>query len=175
VRLYTIGHSTRSYADFVATLHAYDVTTLVDIRRFPRSRRNPQFDADALANALPGDGIAYVAMPELGGRRTPRDSGSDERNAGWREKPFRSYADYASTDRWRAAFAELLARAATETCAIMCAVAVWWRCHRRIVADHAIAHGIEVIHIFSATKSEPGTLTPFARVDGEFVTYPASA
>jgi uncharacterized protein (DUF488 family) len=172
--LYTIGHSTRTYAELVAALHAHDIDTLADVRRFARSRTNPQFNGDALAKRLPAAGIAYTTMPTLGGRRSTvkKSARATRRNAAWRVPAFRAYADYCATPEWRAAFGELLALAEERTVAIMCAEAVWWRCHRRIIADHALARGLAVVHIFSATKAEPATLTPFGRVARGAVTYP---
>jgi uncharacterized protein (DUF488 family) len=161
-RLYTIGHSNRTVEELVAALHAWGVTTLVDIRHFTRSRANPQFNAASLRRLLPANGIAYVVMTELGGRR--RATGS-ERNAGWRNASFKSYADYAESAAFQDALAELFSLAARETCAIMCAEAVWWRCHRRIVADYAITRRVPVMHIFTATKVVRATRTPFASYD----------
>ncbi len=163
-RLYTIGHSTRTFAELVAALRAWGVTTLVDIRQFGRSRANPQFDATQLRRRLPRAGIAYVEMRDLGGRR--HRSGADpERNAGWHHTAFRYYADYAETPAFQDALARLLELAGTTTCAIMCAEAVWWRCHRRIVADYAITRRVSVFHIFTKTKADRATRTPFAVFD----------
>ncbi len=164
-RLYTIGHSTRSYAELVAALRAWQVVTLVDIRHFTRSRANPQFNAAALRRKLPRDGIAYIELPGLGGRRGRAKDIDPARNAGWTHPAFKNYADYAETAAFRDALGELLERAATETCAIMCAEAVWWRCHRRIVTDYAITRGVPVFHIFTEAKAERATRTPFAKVD----------
>jgi uncharacterized protein (DUF488 family) len=172
--LYTIGHSTRTYEELVAALRAFDVTTLIDIRRFTRSRTNPQFDEPALRDKLPADGIAYVALPELGGRRT-RSKEQPERNAGWRVAAFHGYADYAETPEFQTAFATLLEHAARGTCAIMCSEMLWWRCHRRIVADYALTRGLEVSHIFHATKAEAAERSAFAKLDRKTQTlrYPA--
>jgi uncharacterized protein (DUF488 family) len=175
-RLYTIGHSTRSYDELVAALRAWDVTTLVDVRHFTRSRANPQFNAASLRRRLPRAGIAYVHLPDLGGRRGRSRDVAPERNAGWTHAAFKNYADYAETPAFAAALAELLALAARETCAIMCAEAVWWRCHRRIVADYALTRRVPVFHIFTPTKATRATRTPFARVDRRTHTlrYPAA-
>jgi uncharacterized protein (DUF488 family) len=161
--LYTIGHSTRSVDELIEALRAWNVETVVDIRHFTRSRRNPQFNADVLEAALRDAGIAYVALPELGGRRGRAKDGSTQ-NAGWHHPAFKNYADYATTESFAEAFETLLTRAARSTCAVMCAEAVWWRCHRRIVADYAIASGVPVIHIFTARKAEPAVKTSFAEV-----------
>ena len=174
--LYTIGHSTRTVAELIEALRAWSVDSLVDIRHFRRSRRNPQFNEDALAPALADAGISYLALQGLGGRRG-RAKGSPSHNEGWHHPAFRNYADHAATEAFAGAFEALLERAARSTCAVMCAEAVWWRCHRRIVADYAIAHGVPVVHIFTASKAEPAVQTSFARVAraGERVTieYPA--
>ncbi|MBZ0231862.1 MAG: DUF488 domain-containing protein [Deltaproteobacteria bacterium] len=174
-RLYTIGHSTRTYPELVEVLRAWSVTTLVDIRHFTRSRANPQFNAQALRRKLPRDGITYVTMPMLGGRRGRAKTVAPDRNAGWTHPAFKHYADHAETPAFAAGLASLLARAATETCAIMCAEALWWRCHRRIVADYALTRRVPVFHIFTATKAERARRTPFARLDRRTRTlrYPA--
>ena len=176
-RLYTIGHSTRSYDELVEALTAWKVTTLVDIRHFTRSRANPQFNAAALRRKLPRDGIAYVELPALGGRRGRAKHVDPQRNAGWRHAAFKNYADYAETAAFAEGLASLLALARSATCAIMCAEAVWWRCHRRIVADYAITRRVSVFHIFTKTKAERATRTPFARVDRRTRTlrYPPGA
>jgi hypothetical protein len=164
-RLYTIGHTTRTYAQLVQILRAWKVTTLVDIRHFTRSRANPQFNATTLTRRLARDGIEYVVMTELGGRRGRSRDAAPARNAGWDHASFKNYADYAETPAFEQALAGLLARAATTTCAIMCAEAVWWRCHRRIVADYALTRGRRVFHIFDERKAQRATRTPFARLD----------
>src|SRR3954447_10412927 len=140
--MYTIGHSTRPLADFLELLHENEVGRLADIRRYPGSRRYPHFSSESLAHALPEAGIAYVHMPELGGRRKPRP---DSPNAAWRNEQFRGYADYMDTDEFRAAIERLLAF--PERTAIMCAEAVPWRCHRNLVADDLLRRGVRVLHI----------------------------
>jgi uncharacterized protein (DUF488 family) len=169
--LFTIGHSNRTLDELVVMLRAAQVRCLVDIRRFPRSRTNPQFNGDALTETLPGD-VRYTYMQALGGRRGKSEI-EPARNAGWQVKAFHHYADYALTDSFRQALAELLRLMVDEPCAIMCAEAVWWRCHRRIVTDHVLAHGVPVTHLLSLHKREPAKLTPFARVEGTVVCYPA--
>jgi hypothetical protein len=172
--LYTIGHSTRSLRELIDVLQAFGVTRLVDIRSIPRSRTNPQFNADVLPAALHGAGIAYVLLAALGGRRSKARGVAEDVNAGWRLRPFHNYADYAETAPFRAGLRELLALVSGETCAVMCAEAVWWRCHRRIVTDHALARGVRVVHLFTATKAEPATMTPFAVIGARGrVSYPA--
>ncbi|MGO9000199.1 MAG: HVA1 family protein [Polyangiaceae bacterium] len=174
--LYTIGHSTRPVEVLIDVLRAADVTCLVDIRRIPRSRTNPQFNLEVLPATLGEAGIAYVHSAALGGRRSKSKRVDDDANAGWDKAAFRNYADYAATPPFREGLRELLARAARETCAIMCAEAVWWRCHRRIVTDYALARGIPVVHLFTADESEEASLTPFAVVGTEGrVSYPPPA
>jgi uncharacterized protein (DUF488 family) len=165
VRLYTIGHSTRTLDELALALRAHGVTTVIDIRAFTRSRANPQFSGSALRRRLPRRGIAYVEMPELGGRRGRAKEIDPDRNAGWNNSAFKNYADYAETPAFRDALSTLLDRCRRETCAIMCAEAVWWRCHRRIVADYAITKRVPVWHIFTPTKATRATRTPFARFD----------
>lgn len=169
--LFTVGHSNRSLDALVAMLREHAVRCLVDIRRFPRSRTHPQFNGDALTLTLPAD-IRYAYLQVLGGRRGKSDV-EPARNAGWQVKAFHHYADYALSSEFRAGLGELLAQAAAERCAIMCAEAVWWRCHRRIVTDYALARGVAVTHLLGVGKAEPAKLTPFARVEGDDVFYPA--
>src|ERR1043165_4223038 len=135
-RLYTIGHSNRTFDDLVAALQAWDVTMLIDIRHFTRARANPQFNGAALQRRLPRKRIAYLAMHDLGGRRGRAKEIEPDRNAGWTNAAFKNYADYTESPAFQRALASLLVRAARQTCAIMCAEAVWWRCHRRTVADY---------------------------------------
>ena len=163
--LYTIGHSTRTYTELVETLRAWNVSTLVDIRRFTQSRTNPQFNESVLGPCLRKDGIAYLALPALGGRRSKSKVADPVRNAGWQNAAFKNYADYADTEPFVEGLARLMTLASRSTCAIMCSEVLWWRCHRRIVADHLLANGIPTFHIFTATAASPAALTPFARVD----------
>jgi uncharacterized protein (DUF488 family) len=172
--LYTVGHSTRSLDELIELLRAWKITRLVDIRTMPRSRTNPPFNEDVLAEALPAAGITYVHMPALGGLRARSKQVGEHVDAGWNEQSFRNYADYAQTAPFRAGLEQLLDMASRETCAIMCAEALWWRCHRRIVTDHVLARGVPVVHLFSDVKGEPASLTPFAVVGpGARVSYPA--
>jgi uncharacterized protein (DUF488 family) len=163
--LYTIGHSTRTYDELVATLRAWEVTSLIDIRKIPRSGTNPQFDRTRLVRRLPRAGISYHFMPGLGGRRPRSKTADPVRNAGWRVQSFHNYADYAETAPFGDALVSLLELAGAATSAIMCSEAVWWRCHRRIVTDYAITRGMRVSHIFTPTKATRATRTPFAQVD----------
>jgi len=168
--IYTIGHSTRSIDELVEALASFGVQMLADIRTVPRSRHNPQFNADALARALDDHGIRYVALPKLGGLRRPR---KDSPNGAWRNLSFRGYADYMLTTEFDAGLRELGAEAARATTAIMCAEAVPWRCHRSLIADALVARGHAVRHIMSDAKADEHKMTRFARVDGGRVTYPA--
>ncbi len=173
--LYTIGHSTRPAGELIDMLRELGVTRLVDIRSVPRSRTNPQFNLDVLPATLRSAEIAYVHLASLGGRRTQSGRVEEGANAAWQRRPFHNYADYAETAPFREGLRELLEMASRETCAIMCAEAVWWRCHRRIVADHVLAHGVPVVHVFSREKSEPASLTPFAVIGARArVSYPST-
>jgi uncharacterized protein (DUF488 family) len=162
--IFTIGHSTRSLAELVALLREARVERLVDVRSVPRSRANPQFNADALPEPLAAAGIFYTHLAALGGLRHHPKGAPPSPNTLWRSDAFRNYADYAMTPAFRAGLDELCARARDERCAIMCAEAVWWRCHRRIVADYLLARGISVAHIMGAGKHDPADLTLGARV-----------
>ncbi len=168
--LYTIGHSTRTLEELVSLLRAFEVAILADVRTIPRSRHNPQFDRGALGAALRRRRLRYVHLPELGGLRRAR---KDSPNGAWRNASFRGFADYMLTEGFEAGLAKLREIAATGTVAIMCAEAVPWRCHRSLIADALTARGARVEHIASATRATPHRLTPFARVQGRRVTYPA--
>ena len=172
--VYTVGHSTRTLEELVCVLRAWGVQTLVDVRTVPRSRTNPQFNADVLPGALHAEGIEYVRAPGLGGRRGKK-KGSPSRNTAWENESFRNYADYAETPAFAQALDELLERAARSTCAIMCAEAVWWRCHRRIIADYLLARGVPVRHILSEARAEDATPTPFLELEPDgTLSYPES-
>ncbi len=174
-RIYTIGHSNRTAEALVALLAANAVDLVVDVRRFPRSRRHPQFNIETLPRLFTGRGIGYLHMESLGGRR-PSALGNDASpNAGWREPGFRNFADYALTPPFRAALASLLDLAAGATPVIMCAEALWWQCHRRIISDYLLAAGAEVLHILGAEPPRPAALTPYAlvRADGAILYPPA--
>ena len=172
--IFTIGHSTRSFEAFVAALKAAGVDCVADVRRFPHSRRHPQFEGATLEAALPAQAIAYRHFAALGGRRGRAAVGAS-RNALWRETAFRNYADYAETPEFHAALAALRRLARERTVAVMCAEAVWWRCHRRIIADYLIAAGERVVHILDEGKLEPARLTQGAQpgADGT-VLYPGA-
>jgi uncharacterized protein (DUF488 family) len=168
-RVYTIGHSTRPIEDFLSLLRQHGVDVLVDIRTIPKSRRNPQYWHDALAASLADAGIAYRAIPALGGRRKTSPASI---NTAWRNASFRGYADHMQTAEFAEGLEQLLAIARAGTPAIMCAEAVPWRCHRSLVGDALLARGVEVIDIIGETSARPHALTPWARVEGERVIYP---
>lgn len=171
-RAFTVGHSRRSLAELVALLREAGVTDLIDVRRIPRSRFNPHFNGNALVAALPAHGIRYHAIPDLGGLRDNVSAGAA--NAGWKDPAFRAFADYAGTAAFARAYAELLARAVAAPSAIMCAERDWRHCHRQIIADRLIAEGFAITHLVGPGASEPGALTPFARLEpGGRVVYPA--
>lgn len=173
--IFTIGHSTHALPAFVALLQAHAVACVIDVRRLPGSRRYPQYDGPALAASLAPLDIGYVHLAALGGRRgrsLPVDEASP--NGFWQNASFRRYADYAMGDAFQATLAQLLQLSAERRCALMCAEVLWWRCHRRIIADHLLARGIAVSHIMTETRTDAATLTPGATIatDGT-VTYPA--
>jgi uncharacterized protein (DUF488 family) len=174
--VFTIGHSTRTIAAFAALLAEAGVDLLVDIRSIPRSRTNPQFNADALPPALAEFGIACRPSPALGGLRHRQKGAPPSPNLYWRVAAFRNYADYAATPAFRQGLDELEALAKDHRCAIMCAEAVWWRCHRRIVADYLLSDGFDVRHIMAPGRIEPASPTPGARrQDNGTLVYPAAA
>jgi len=166
----TVGHSTRPVDALVEMLKAHGITLLIDVRTIPKSRYNPQYNREALERSLRDAGIGYEHRKALGGLRHPR---KDSPNMGWRNESFRGYADYMQTPEFESALDELATAAAHEALAIMCAEAVPWRCHRMLISDALTARGYRVEHIMSATKSDPHTMTSFARVEGSAVTYPA--
>jgi uncharacterized protein (DUF488 family) len=172
---YTIGHSKLSVAQFAALLTAAGVDFVVDVRAFPRSRMNPQFNADTLPQALAALGIGYEHVAELGGRRPRQRDVPPERNAFWTNVSFHNYADHAESAAFSAGLVRLVELAQRRRCAIMCAEAVWWRCHRRVIADYLIARGERVLHIMPDGRLAPAQLTRAARPrpDGTLV-YPAA-
>ncbi len=172
VTIFTVGHSTRTIDELAELLRAHGVKTVVDIRSIRRSRTNPQFNADRIARSLKARGLGYRVIEALGGRRGKAKQPPALANDAWQVTAFRNYADYALTPEFRAGLAELIALGKRTPVAIMCAEAVWWRCHRRIVADHLIAKHACVVHLMSKTKAEPATLTPFAQVVRGRVHYP---
>jgi uncharacterized protein (DUF488 family) len=158
---FTIGHSTRSLAELVEILEIEKIRLLADVRAFPRSRTHPQFNAETLSAELAARGIEYVHIPALGGRRGRQQSASP--NTFWQNESFRNYADFAMTGAFQRAFAELRSLGTSKPCAIMCAEALWWRCHRRIITDYLIFAGERVVHLFGAGKKEDAKATPAAR------------
>src|SRR5438874_12688631 len=167
MRIWTIGHSTRAIDDFISLLEKNEIKLLVDVRAWPGSKRYPQFNKEALAESLNAHGIRYEHFGELGGKRKSKP---DSRNTAWRNASFRGYADYMETEQFQKAIERLLDVAAgAGPTAIMCAEAVWWRCHRSLVADYLKARGIEVIHILDTNKTDPHPYTSAARiVNGEW-------
>jgi uncharacterized protein (DUF488 family) len=164
-RIWTIGHSTRTIEVFISLLEQHGTRLLADVRSLPGSKRYPQFNKEALAKSLKDRGIKYEHFPELGGRRKAKPG---SKNIAWRNASFRGYADYMETEEFHKGIERLL-NLANEAgpAAIMCAEAVWWRCHRALISDYLKAQGIEVTHIVDANKSEPHPYTSAARmVDG---------
>lgn len=163
--IWTIGHSTRTIEELVGLLRHYQIEILVDVRHFPGSRRLPHFNKDALHDALAAAGIRYEHLVELGGRRPVR---SDSHNVAWRNASFRGYADYMETQGFHDGIERLLGIARAGRTAIMCSEAVWWRCHRSIIADYLKAKGVRVFHILSMTKVQLHPYTSAARlVEGQ--------
>ena len=168
--IFTIGHSTRPIDTFLELLSQHGVAAIADVRRFPGSRRFPQFGAALLPQALGTAGISYTHLPELGGRRRPRP---DSVNTAWRNAAFRGYADYLTTPEFDTGLAALLALAAQAPLALLCAEALWWRCHRRLIADVLVVRGYPVEHILGPGPTVGHQLPPFARSEGLRVSYPA--
>ena len=167
--LWTIGHSTRPWDDFVALLAEHGIEALVDVRRHAGSRRFPQFSPLAMGPAADAAGFEYLPMPEFGGRRVPR---ADSPNGAWRVAAFRGYADYMESDEFALARARLMRVAAARRSAVMCAEAVWWQCHRRLIADDFTARGWSVLHIMAPGKLQPHPLHADARMIDGVLRYP---
>jgi uncharacterized protein (DUF488 family) len=165
MRIWTIGHSTRGIDEFISLLKENQIKLLIDVRAWPGSKRYPQFNKDALAESLNAHGICYEHFSELGGKRKSKP---DSCNTAWRNASFRGYADYMETDQFQKGIERFLDVAAKAgSTAIMCAEAVWWRCHRSLIADYLKARGLEVLHVLGANKVEPHPYTSAARiVDG---------
>lgn len=163
--LWTVGHSTRPAPEFLSLLESTGTAVLVDVRTFPGSRRYPHFNRERLRQSLSDAGIKYIHMPELGGRRRAKP---DSLNMAWRNEMFRGYADYMETEEFRVGIDRLLKFASADRTAIMCAEAVWWRCHRSLIADYLKANGATVLHIVGDGKLEEHPFTTAARmVNGE--------
>jgi uncharacterized protein (DUF488 family) len=174
-RFFTIGHSNRTLDTFTAILRDAQVNLVVDVRSFPKSRSNPTYNVDALPERLAERQIGYRHMPALGGRRGRQPEVPDELNAVWRNRSFHNYADYALSEEFALALDELIALGESPRIAMMCAEAVWWRCHRRIIADHLILSGHEVAHLMGEGREELARPTRGARRTSEGqVVYPPS-
>ena len=170
--IFTVGHSTRTLDDFVSLLLAHGVGAVADVRLIPKSRRHPHFRDDALAAELPTRGLQYLPFPALGGRRRPA---KDSVNDAWRNESFRGYADYMQTPAFADALEKLIESARRTPTAVMCAEAVPWRCHRSLIADALLVRGWRVSDIMDPAKAPPHKLTPFAKVEGTRITYPAES
>ena len=167
--VWTLGHSTRPIEEFIGLLRAHQISLLVDVRTVPRSRYNPQFNTDTLAQSLRDTGLRYRHLLELGGLRKPK---KDSINNGWRNASFRGYADYMQTDEFLNALEALMADSRLQPTAIMCAEAVPWRCHRSLIADALVTRGWDSRHIMSLEKATPHVLTSFAHFEKKTLTYP---
>lgn len=166
--IHTIGHSTRPLQEFLDLLKAASIQCVVDVRRLPGSNAYPQYNADALQQSLADVGIKYWHLTAIAGRRRVSEVSASSESTFWTNASFRRYAAYAQTPEFHAGLKALEERAAQQACAVMCAEAVWWRCHRRIISDYLIADGLRVLHIMGIGKVEVATLTTGARViDGQ--------
>ena len=173
MRIWTIGHSTRTIDKFISLLKANHIKLLIDVRSLPGSGRYPQFNKERLVNSLGKSGINYEHFPELGGRRKAKP---ESKNTAWRNASFRGYADYMETNEFYKGIKRLLDLAAdTGATAIMCAEAVWWRCHRSLISDYLKARGIEVMHILDANKTQPHPYTSAARIVNGKLSYAAES
>ena len=168
----TIGHSTHTLEEFIRLLQAHGTTCVVDVRTVPRSRHNPQFNKTSLPRSLKKASLGYVHTPGLGGLRHAK---RDSPNVGWRNASFRGYADYMQTPEFAQSLEELIRLANQDRIVLMCAEAVPWRCHRSLIADALLVRGIRTEDIMSPTRRHVHTLTPFAKVRGTTITYPAEA
>jgi uncharacterized protein (DUF488 family) len=183
VKLFTIGHSTRLWDEFLSLLREFKIEALIDIRRFPGSRKFPHFNRESLETALPAAGIEYIWLEDLGGRRSGTDL-ADSLNPGLKSPAFRHYADYMQTEKFHSAVNRLLSVAATKPAAIMCAEKLFWKCHRRLLSDYLVAQGVCVEHIMDSAGGELGRtsrLQPHKLSAGAVITenlqviYPSSA
>ncbi|MBP0438032.1 DUF488 family protein [Tianweitania sediminis] len=171
---FSVGHSTRSIEEFVALLRAGSVDFVVDIRTMPRSRTNPQYNTDTVADQLAAYQVGYTHVPELGGLRKKGKADQEDTNAFWSNQSFRNYADYALSQPFQEGLMRLIRLGRERRVAMMCSEAVWWRCHRRIVADYLLARGEAVFHLMGEARMEPAELTPGARPQpGGMITYPS--
>ena len=173
MRIWTIGHSTRTIDEFISLLKANEINLLADVRAWPSSKRYPHFNKDALAELLNAQRIRYEHFPELGGKRKSKP---DSRNTAWRNASFRGYADYMETEQFQNGIVRLLDTASEAgPIAIMCAEAVWWRCHRSLIADYLTARGVEVLHILGPNKVELHPYTSAARIVNGELSYAADS
>ena len=172
--IFTIGHSTRTTTEFVGLLREIRAEVLVDVRSIPRSRTNPQFNIDVLPEALAAAGIGYRHLLALGGLRHRPRSAMPSPNMLWRNSSFQNFADYAATNAFRDGLTQLAAHARDKSCVIMCAEAVPWRCHRSLIGDALLVRGVRLEEITSRTRTRPHTITPWARVRGKQLSYPAN-
>ena len=171
--IWTVGHSTRTIDEFISLLKESDIKLLADVRAFPGSKRYPQFNKDVLAESLAAHGIRYEHFPELGGKRKSKP---DSRNTAWRNASFRGYADYMETEQFQKGIERLVDVSRSDgSTAIMCAEAVWWRCHRSLIADYLKARGVEVVHILGPKKVEPHPYTQAARIVNGELSYEADS
>jgi len=169
--IFTIGHSNHSLPVFLAFLESYTINQLIDIRTIPYSRHNPQFNFDTFPSILRSEKINYRHEKKLGGLRKPR---KDSVNTAWNNLSFRGFADYMQTDEFQEGLNSLITIAQNKTCALMCAEAVPWRCHRSLIGDALLVRGFDVYDIFSFTNYKPHVLTPWAHTDGNNIIYPAT-
>ena len=173
LRFATVGHSTRTEAEFLEILGSHGVTILVDVRRHPGSRRHPHFDSEALAESLREAGIGYRHEERLGGRRDPEVPRDESPNTGWESEGFRAYADHLNRESARRALDDLVKQGRSSFPAVMCAEAVPWRCHRQLIADHLVARGHEVVHLLDKVRAESHELRETGVVEsGKRVVYP---
>ncbi len=167
--IWTIGHSTRDWAGFLGVLAAHGIEAIADVRRFPGSRRYPWFASEAMADALPAAGLGYRWLPGLGGRRRAQPGSP---NGAWRNAAFQGYADHMRSGEFQQELARALELAAERRTALMCAEAVWWRCHRRLISDLLEHRGMQVEHIIDEKKAQRHPINPAARADGDDLIYP---
>lgn len=170
--IFTVGHSTKTIDIFIQMLQSFDVNAVVDIRTVPRSRTNPQYNLDVLPELLAPSDISYYQITNLGGLRKKSETVPDDLNAYWENQSFHNYADYAFSEEFEEGLNQLLTLVATKRCAIMCAEVLWWRFHRRIVADYLVSRGREVFHIMNIGKLTEAILNPRAERSGVKLSYP---
>lgn len=170
---FTVGHSDRPIDDFLALLRSAGIENVVDVRRLPGSRRHPHFDEDSLRESLGAVEIRLDRIPELGGRRPVSKDVPFETNAFWQNRSFHNYADHALSKDFLTGIEELLALGRERRTTVMCSEAVWWRCHRRIIADHLLARGEDVFHLMDGGRQHPAELTEGAVIESGGVVYPA--